>query len=192
LAEANSPPTLRQVIQIARNRGVEIDQPGFGQLHHSDARKRFCRGVDGKQRHRRDRHAILYVGQAVAFRQDKLTVFDDGNLQTRNAQFLHGLLYQLPRRLVGVIYWRCRRARAKKPSRSKGARYKEIFIELHESSLVELASDLSSTTQHGAVQLNGIVGTLRYIVNFLLFPKSTVYEICPRSRPASPPPRQRQ
>jgi hypothetical protein len=48
---------------------------------------------------------------------------------------------------------------------------KRYFLNCMNSSLHELASDLSSTTQHAAVQLNGIVGTLRYIVNFLLFPK---------------------
>jgi len=89
LAHADPTPRRRQVRQVGRDRRLQVDAPGLHQLHHRHASEGLGRGVDREQGRGFDRHAVLDIGQAVAFGEHHATIADHRDLQARDAPRLH-------------------------------------------------------------------------------------------------------
>ncbi|MNI68668.1 hypothetical protein D3C73_1243770 [compost metagenome] len=103
LAHAYRTPTSGQVIEIARGRCVEIHPPVLCQLRHGDAGEGFAGRVEREPRAAGGDHTVLDVGQPIGFRQHHLAILDHGDLQARDALFLHGLADEAAGLVVGLV-----------------------------------------------------------------------------------------
>ena len=89
LTNRDGAPRLRETVDVARDRGGEVDLAGVDELHDRDAHERLRDRVDGEGRLPRDGHGVLHVREPeLAVIRDH-AVAHDGDLESGDAALRH-------------------------------------------------------------------------------------------------------